>query len=286
MQRCIFAQSLFHTGWVMQVRNAFVAFLISLLFAGCASGYKQFYRPAQGINPERLASIRVGPAPTMPMVERAQPTDSQAVLDAYAKRGYLMIGSSMFNSGRNEPEDSAIDQAQKVGADLVLILDPRYTGSVTSTIPITTPTTSTSYSTGSATAYGTGQPVTVYGSGTTTTYGTQTTYVPMTVHRSDYGAVFFIKRRYLLGVLPRDLSDSERRELQSNKGVVVRLVVDNTPACNADILVGDIITTVDGVPVLNSNSLGDIQRERRGKRVVISILRGGQRIEKTVQLNP
>lgn len=270
----------------MQIRYAFVALLIPLLLAGCASGYKQFYRPAQGINPELLASIRVAPAPAVPSVERAQPADSQVVLDAYAKRSYVMIGSSMFNSGRGESEDSAISQAQDVGADLVLILNPRYTGSVTSAMPITTPTTSTSYSSGTAIAYGAGRPVTVYGSGTTTTYGSQTTYVPMTVHRSDYGAVFFVKRRYLLGALPRDLNDSERRELQSNKGVVVRLVVDNTPAFNADILVGDIITAVDGVSVLNSTSLGDIQRERRGKAVTVSILRGGQRIEKFVQLNP
>jgi hypothetical protein len=259
---------------------------LSLLLGGCASGYKEFYKPAQGATPEAIAAIRVTQAPGTPDIERAQPADSKVVLDAYAKRGYVMLGSSMFNSGRAESEDAAVRQGQEVGADLVLILNPKYTGSITSSIPLTTPTSTTSYSTGSATAYGAGGSVTAYGSGTTTTYGSQTTYVPMTVHRSDYGAVFFIKRRFVLGVFVRDLNDSERQELQTNKGVAVRLVADNTPAFDADILVGDVITAIDGMPVLNSISFNELQRERRGKQASVSVLRRGQRVEKQVQLNP
>ena len=119
------------------------------------------------------------------------------VLDAYAKRGYVQIGNAMFNSGRDEPETAAVHQGQKVGADLVLILNPKYTGSVTSSVPITTPTTNLSYTSGTATAYGSGGTVTAYGNSTTTTYGTTTNYVPITVNRSDYGAVFFVKQRFL-----------------------------------------------------------------------------------------
>jgi membrane-associated protease RseP (regulator of RpoE activity) len=141
-------------------------------------------------------------------------------------------------------------------------------------------------STGSATAYGAGGSVTAYSSGTTTTYGSQTTYVPITVHRSDYGALFFIKRRFTLGAFTRDLNDSERQEHQTNKGVVVRLVADNTPAFDADILVGDVVTAIDGVSVQNSDSFRDLQREKRGKQALISILRRGQRLEKIVHLNP
>src|SRR5690242_11140832 len=58
---------------------------------------------------------------------------------------------------------------QRVGADLVVILNPRCTGSTTSSVPITTPSTSTSYSTGTATAFKPGGPATVFGSGMTTT---------------------------------------------------------------------------------------------------------------------
>ncbi|MCK9388228.1 MAG: PDZ domain-containing protein [Sulfuritalea sp.] len=270
-------------------RHAFrksICLLAAILITGCASGYKQFYRPAQGASPELIASLRVAPPPASPVVERATPSDGKAILDAYAKRGYVMIGNSMFNSGRPESETSAILQAKDVGADLVLILDPRYTGSVTSSIPITTPTSSTSYSTGTATAYGPGGPVTAYGSGTTTTYGSTTNYVPITINRSDYGAVYFVKQRFGLGAFGRDLTDNERQELQTNKGAVVRLVVDGTPAFNADILVGDIITSIDGIDIVNAQAFSELLRDRRGKRIALVVLRRGHRIEKTVQLNP
>lgn len=263
----------------------YVFALIALSMGGCASGYKQFYTQLSGVTPETIAARRAAPPTENPLVERAQPSDPQVVTDAYMKRGYAVIGSSTFNSGRSESEDSAIDQAREVKADLVLILNPRYTGSVTSSIPITTPTTTTSYSSGSATAYGSGGTVNAYGSGTTTTYGSTTTYVPMVAHRSDYGAVYFVKQRFTLGAIPRNLNDVERQEIQTNKGVVIRLVVDNTPAFIEDLLPGDIIVSIDAVSVANVESLTSILRERKGRLVNVIISRRGQRIEKLIQLN-
>lgn len=269
---------------ILQV--ALSAFAGAVLLSGCASGYSQFYKPVNGATPEIIAAKRAAPPPTIPIVERAQPGDAQTILDAYAKRGYSMIGNSMFNSGRSETEDSAVHQAQAVGADLVLILNPKYTGTITSNIPITTPTTTTSYSTGRATAYGAGAPVTAYGSGTTTTYGTTTNYVPMAINRSDYGAIFFVKQKVGLGLFTRDLNDSERQQLQTNKGAVVRVVVDETPAFNADLLVGDIIVAVDGLNISGAKMFNELLRDRSGKTVTIDLIRREQRIEKTVQLNP
>lgn len=256
------------------------------LVTGCASGYTEFYRPAAGATPEAIARVRAAPPPETPLVERAAPADPRAVSDAYAKRGYIVIGSSMFNSGDSEPDSSAIAQGKAVGADLVLILNPEYTGSVTTRMPLTTPTSSTTYSTGRATAYGPGGSVTAYGSGTSTTYGSTTTYVPITTHRSDYGAVYFVKQRFNLGAFFRDLSDAERQEVQSNRGAVVRLVVDNTPAFFADVLVGDLVTAIDGVPVASSEGVLDLLWERRGRQITLALLRKGKRIEKTIQLNP
>lgn len=253
--------------------------------AGCASGYKEFYRPSNGFDPQRVSELRVAPPPSQPAVERARPGDADDVLDAYAKRGYIMIGNSMFNSGRPESEEAAVQQAKEVGADLVLILNPNYTGSTTSSVPITTPTTSTTYSNATATAYGRGGPVTAYGTGTSTTYGTTTNYIPVTVNRVDYGAVYFIKQKFVLGAFFRDLNDAERQELQTNRGAVARLIVDGTPAFNADLLVGDVLTSIDGAPITNSQAVSEFLRERRGNNVTLTILRRGQPIQKTLQLN-
>lgn len=262
--------------------------MIAVLVTACVSGYSQFYKPAQGATPETIAALRVAPPSAHPIVERAPPpgSDAPALLDAYAKRGYVIIGSSSFNSGQTQFEDAAVQQGVKVGADLVLILNPRYTGSNTTAMPLTLPSTTTSYSSGSATAYGRGGSVTAYGSGTTTTYGTTTTMIPITVNRSDYGAAYFVKRKWSFGALWRDLNDSERQELQSNKGVYVRVVVDNSPAYQADVLPGDIILAVDGHQVMNQQSIADLMHTRSGQSITLSLYRRGTRLEKSVRLAP
>jgi len=257
-----------------------------LLLSACASGYSQFYTPAQGATPETIAAGRAAPPTGDPIVERtAPPSDAAKLLEAYAKRGYVLIGSSTFNSGRAESDSSAIEQGRKVGADLVLLLNPRYTGSTTTSVPLTTPTTTTSYSTGTATAYGPGGTVNAYGSGTTTTYGQQTTYIPITVNRMDYGAAYFVKQRWSLGVMWRDLTDAERQELQSNKGVAVQVVVDGTPAFAADILPGDLVLAVNGEPVMGRENIANTLKASAGHKVTLSLYRKGQHIEKVVQLN-
>jgi hypothetical protein len=256
----------------------------TLLLSACANDYRQFYKP---MNPDRLALVasrRVSPPPAEPIVERSQPGDPKTILDAYAKRGYVLIGSSMFNSGRAPSEAAAVQQGKGVGADLVLIFNPRYTGSVTSTVPIVTPTSSTSYSTGTATAFGPRGAVTAFGSGTTTTYGTQTNFIPMTVNRSNYGAAYFVKQRFDLGAFTRDLNDSERHQFQTNKGVIVTSIVDGTPAFDADILVGDRIISVDGVEISNGQSFFSTLKPKAGQKVTLAIARDGKQIDKSVQL--
>ena len=125
-----------------------------------------------------------------------------------------------------------------------------------------------------------------YASDPTTKYGTSRSYVPITVDQLDYGAIYFVKQRFSLGVFSRDLNDAERQELQTNKGAVLRLVVDATPAFNADLLVGDVVTAIDGVAISSAQAFNELLRERQGTLVSLSIVRRGQRVEKAVQLNP
>ena len=153
----------------------FLPLFFTLFLTACASGYKEFYKQALGTTPEVIAAMRVAPPPATPIIEHAEPGDSMTtILDAYAKRGYIMIGNSMFTSGYPEAEDSAVRQAQDVGADLVLILYPRYAGSMTSMTPVTTLTRTPK---GSSRA------------------NDITTYVPVTIPLADYVAVYFVKQR-------------------------------------------------------------------------------------------
>src|SRR6202035_1342497 len=83
-----------------------------------------------------------------------------------AREGFEAIGYASFTSGRSQDEDAAIGQAQKIGADLAVILGSEYAGSVTTSVPLTTPTATTSYTNGMATAYGTGGSAVAFGNST------------------------------------------------------------------------------------------------------------------------
>lgn len=262
--------------------------MLLILFAlisitGCVNEYKTNYKAANGATPEIINALRVNPAPLTPMVERAPKLDANSLLALYTKRGYLLIGTSFFNTTNGSTDSAAAEAGKEQGADLVAIFDPQYTGSTTSQVPITTPTTTTSFTNSNATAYGTGGVVNAYGTATTTTYGSQTTYVPITVNHVSYGALYFIKARHPLGVIPRDLNDAERKQYQTNKGVVVSLVIDDSPAYMNDVLVDDIITEINGAKILNQNNFYQAVFSNSNKLTKVSILRNGTNIEKQIQ---
>ncbi len=263
--------------------RGFLFLSLALVLGGCANGYQQFYQAYPGATPETIAKIRTAAPPANPRVEHVPGIDN-SVYEGYAKLGYTPIGHSSFNAGQRQPDENAVAQGRAVGADLVIIANPRYTGTETASIPITTPTTSTTYSSGTATAYGPYGTVNAYGSGVAQTYGTQTNFVPVAIHRQDYGAVYFIKRHYVLGTIVRDLNNEERQALQTNKGVVVMTVVNDTPAFNADILTGDIVTELDGQVVTNAQGFSSYLGSHVGRTVALSILRGNKQVEKSVQL--
>lgn len=260
--------------------------LLVFALAGCASnGFRQFYTQLPGATPERVAETRAAPPASDPrVVHLASARFDENAQSEYARRGYEVIGYSAFTSGRAPDDDDAIDQGKKVGADVVVILGSQYAGSVTTSIPITTPTATTSYTNGMATAYGTGGSAIAFGNSTTTTYGTSTTYVPTTVERFQYGAVYLVKVRYRLGVKWRDLTDGERQQLQTNHGVYVTTVVDDTPAYQSDILPGDVITAIDGSRIDGPADANEMLSTRNGRTVELTIVRQGKTISKTVAL--
>lgn len=261
----------------------FVVFSAVYLLSGCANQYKQFYRPAGSSDSiqRTYANREHAPLPN-PVVERISSSETSSVVDRYARRGYSFIGHSSFNSARQESLDSAVSLGKELQADLIVVMDPKYTGSQTTSVPITTPTTSTSFSSGTATAYGPRGVVNAYGSGMTTTYGSVTNLVPVTVDRMDYSAVFFIKMKVRFGAFFRDLNDEERQKIQSNKGAVIRLIVDGSPAFREDLLAGDIISNVNGHQIENTGTLMKILEAERGNQLSVTLVRSGTYINKTL----
>lgn len=263
--------------------KAIICSVMALLLGGCASGYSQFYTGANGATPERVAELRVAPPTATPEVVKTSSPPAD-VLQSFAQQGYALIGSASFTSGRGESESAALQQAIKVGADLVVISNPQYAGTVQRVMPLTLPTSQTSFSTGTATATGPSGTVTAYGSGTTTTYGSRTTYIPYSVTRYSYAAGFFVKRKFLLGTIVRALNDSERQRYQSNTGLYVTTVVNGTPAFMNNILPGDVIMTINGQPVFDDASLNVQLKSMRGRSISVTLKRGDSDVLKTIQL--
>lgn len=250
-----------------------------LLVTGCLPNpYAQFY---QG-----LPDARQSPgyeASTSPVQLYSSNDVDRDVLELM-RRGYNLIGTSSFNAGMNNVRESQLSsQATRVGAQVVLV-SSRYTNTISGAIPLSLPTTSTTTSSATATAYGSGGVVTGYGTGTSTTYGTQTVMVPYSVARADFTALYFAHTKTRLGVYVAALDDSTRRRLQSNSGVKILVVVNDSPAFNADIIAGDILTQVNGEPVRSVEIFAQLLNENEGKTVALTLNRDGHQVRKTVAI--
>lgn len=201
--------------------------------------YAAFYTAESAETPDSLAAMRAAPPTRSPQVVQVARWDA-GVASAYARQGYVLIGSSSFTSAHAEPEHDAIEQGVSVGADLVIVQNPEDEG--------------TSPAKGAA-----GQP-------------------------SVYGAGYFVKMRYRFGAQYRDLSEGERRQLQTDRGVYVTSVVDSSPAHDADILPGDVILAVDGQPPNGEAGLSTLIDDDRGQTVEMTIVRSGKVLSKRVSI--
>lgn len=200
------------------------------------------------------------------------------------ENGYAMVGYSSFNAG-NVDEKGALLQAKKVNASTVIIYS-KYTNTVSSVMPLTLPNTQTSTTSLYGNAYGSGGYANYSGTATTTTYGSKTTYIPYSVNRSDYMATYWVKIKPLvLGVQVMDLTPELRNEIQSNKGVLVSVVVKGSPAFYSDILKGDILKKVGDTDIYDAKEFANAVSKHIGQKVMFTIYRNGTTIEKEVQLN-
>ena len=87
-----------------------------------------------------------------------------------------------------------------------------------------------------------------------------------------------VKRGYL-GILsqPVQLPDGERLGLMQNGGLLVVGVEDGSPAGRGGLIVGDILATLDGQPVEDTDDLLVLLHgERVGRAVPVKLVRGGE----------
>ena len=249
------------------------------LLSGCANPYATYYHGLENAKavPNYVPSSK-------PLVIYSTDNFTRDIT-ALQSKGLNIIGSSSFNAGSNAVSEQQVrSQAEKLSAAVVLI-SSKYTNTVTGAMPLVLPNNTTSYSTGSATAYGPGGTVTAYGSGTTTTYGTQTVMMPYSVNRSDFNAVYLAYVKPRLGIFVEPTDNITKKRLESNFGVRVRVTVEGSPAYLAGIMVGDILLQYGGEDVISADQLLKELIPKYSGTFSVKFDRDGKKIEKTITIN-
>ena len=86
--------------------------------------------------------------------------------------------------------------------------------------------------------------------------------------------------RPALGVRARDLDSAERERLRLDGGALIAQVQPGGPAHTAGLRVGDVIRSIDGIPVNDAQGLVQaVGRRRADERVRLEVWREGERLE-------
>ncbi len=263
------------------MKRMVLLFSAVILLAGCANPFAQFYQ-------DRTGGIDLTKAPVIlptgePKLFRGNDpkVDAQNMLE----EGYVLLGLSAFNAA-NVRATGAIDQAKTAKAEAVIVYS-KHTGTNTGVMPLTLPTTQTTSTNLSGNVFGSRSVTSFYGNANTTTYGTQTTYIPYSVERYDYFAMYWIRSKPpIFGAHVQDLSPELRKQIGSNKGAVVLAVMKNSPAFRSDVLKGDVLRRIGDQEIYDAKGFSQMVSAYAGKKVAVEILRDGIELQKEVQLDP
>jgi len=259
-----------------------VLLVMSAMLSSCATnGFTTFYTDQTGgANLAELDNVIL--SNTEPKVYSGGNWEEDS--RTMKQRGYLLVGYSSFN-GPTGTIDQVRSQAERVLADTAIFYSA-YTDTLSGVVPLTLPDTQTSYTSIYGNVYGSGGSATVTGNATTTTTGTKTTYIPYNTRLYDYSATYWVKLKALtFGVYGEDLSVEQRKLIGSNKGAVLIVIVNDSPAFMADFLPGDILIRLNGTEITNFASLLARVTENKGRHVVIDLIRDGEPLSKEVTLN-
>ena len=277
----------------MHTRPRLVAAIPMLLaLAACVAPYDKFYTKV--ITPEFEAYL-------LPWSGRTDyvSTSTEGIPDAtrrLGEKGYQLLGYVAFEANAGDYTSSLKAKAAEVQADVVLV-SSEFAGTLNTVVPILNYTpgqNSTTFTSGTvnatarnnygATAYGTAN---YSGTSTTTSPGTfNTNYIPVQVQRSKNEASFWRKRTFVFGAAYVPLTPEIRQQLERNSGLVIIGVVENSAAFLANILIDDILVSIDDEPIISVEEFNQQIRRKAGQKIAIEIIRKGKTKTIVMQLSP
>lgn len=247
---------------------------LSAAILACASNnaFKEKYQSSL----ERWPSGEVNRLlPSEGKVDIVTSTDTQRDAIKMMENGYLLLGRSKFRSQQVDA-DAAREVARELGASVVLlrkqyattvqgaVATERWFPSSRADAPVTDPSRPEAPSA-----------QTVDQNARATVQGEfRTTYVPQTIDYYDFAATFWAKSKPpIFGVLV-EAPGPHIREKTGGSGVVVRAVINDSPAASAGVLGGDVIVKFAGTDIGGTDQFFDTVVKNAGKEVDVDLLRG------------
>ncbi|HUO58025.1 MAG TPA: PDZ domain-containing protein [bacterium] len=257
---------------------------LGTLLSGCGNPYRENYLSTlEKRNKDELSRLLPPSHPPTLVTSNDLKDDSIRMRE----NGYLLIGRSKFHSAPVD-ERQALDQAKQVGAEVVLV-NHKYVNSVTESVPMSEyiPGQQVSHQETTVVQQGDATPTVIQKQSNTTVQGEfHTTFVDQNVDYYEYAATFWAKAKpSLLGVLVKALDDKAKAQIGSNKGVLVRVVVKDSPAYDADILRDDILLNLGGEVIRDPDQFFDLVQRNEGKEVPLILYRAGQELTVNVKIN-
>jgi S1-C subfamily serine protease len=93
-----------------------------------------------------------------------------------------------------------------------------------------------------------------------------------------------VRFKLLFGATFRNLTTTERESLQLDGGVQIGSVVGGTPASEANLMSGDYVVAVNGMPVADRRQFQEFLSNEAGKAVTLKVIRNRQRADRVVRL--
>lgn len=95
---------------------------------------------------------------------------------------------------------------------------------------------------------------------------------------------YYVRFKLLFGATFRNLTTTERESLQLEGGVQIGSVVGGTPASQANLMSGDYVVAVNGMPVAGRKQFQEFLSNEAGKAVTLKVIRNRQRADRVVRL--
>jgi hypothetical protein len=257
-------------------KTPLIIFIVGTLMTviGCTNPYRANYISMGERIPPWIQN-RFAPPEKKPQLRFSSDMDFQK--ENLWEQGYFMVGYSKFD-GKTFDDSLALAKAKSVGASIVVI-DKKYSKTMEETVPMTiwTPRTTTEIRENTTFSGAKGKQDVTRRTEVRTGGDPEVTYVPKQVDLFEYKATYWRKvDTIVFGAFVTGLPDNLKKNLQTNKGLLVRNLIIDSPAYQADLIKDDIILKVNNVPVPGVQRFYEKMNTMAGQEIELTVLRDTQ----------